>query len=346
MSLAEKLTDFDPNGVGNTSGNIFGLPFDVDESALVVIPVPWDVTVSNQEGTSRAPGLIYKHSSQIDLYDPFATNAWEKGIAMDETDDWLVQMNKKARATASRVIAFLEEGGRLESDVGMKDFLTDVNRACQQMVDLVETKSQACLLNGQLPLILGGDHSTSLGLFKSLATSHPGFGILQIDAHADLRKSYQGFVHSHASVMRNAMALEGLGTLVQVGIREFCDEEMQYIEDHPTKIFSFTDRDIHQQLFHGKNWDAICNDIVGALPQCVHVSFDIDGLDPVFCPNTGTPVPGGLSYNQAMYLLEALVKSGRKIVGADLVETGSDDFDAMMAVRILYRLAGMMIKSQ
>lgn len=341
------IHDFDPNGVGNVLANIFGLPFSPVDSRLVFIPVPWDVTVSNHEGTCHAPRLIFEQSSQIDLFDPFSVDAWKKGMAMEPIDDELIALNAHFRERASPVIRFQETGGRPTGTDTMIAELSAINLACAQMVDTIEEKCLAYAENHQLPFVIGGDHSVSLGNLFAMLKLHPGLGILQIDAHADLRLGYQGFFYSHASVMRNVMDLEAkrVGQLVQVGIRELCDEEQLFIKKHQSKVSVWYDRDMHASLFNGDTWHAICGRIIEKLPDKVYVSFDMDGLDPALCPHTGTPVPGGLSYNQVMYLLEMIVNSGRSIVGADLVETGPDAFDAMMACRIIYRMAGMMLKN-
>jgi agmatinase len=346
LGTAMDIQNFDPNGVGNVLGNIFGLPFSIDNSRLVFIPVPWDVTVSNHEGTCHAPGLILEQSSQIDLYDPFSVDAWKKGMAMEPIDDKLLALNARCRERAVPLIRYQEQGGRLAGSDAMIAELSEINLTCAEVIDSIMEKCLMYAENRQLPFVIGGDHSVSLGNMFAMLQLYPGLGILQIDAHADFRLGYQGFFYSHASVMRNVMDLEDsrVGQLVQVGLRELCDDELLFIEKHPSKISAWYDRDMHARLFKGETWHDICGHIIERLPGKVYVSFDMDGLDPALCPHTGTPVPGGLSYNQAMYLLEMIVNSGRKIVGADLVETGPNTFDAMMACRIIYRMAGMMLK--
>lgn len=343
MEKDESITGFDPNATGNTSNNIFGLPFGVSGSKLVFIPIPWDVTVSNHRGTAEGPTNIFHNSFQIDLYDPLVPNAWKKGMAMEAIDPSMVTRNQMARQQAERVILHLEAGGELDT-ADLRRSLAYVNQACEDLAQELEIKSLQYLENEQLPLVVGGDHSTPLGLIRALSRQHE-FGILQIDAHADMRNHYQGFTHSHASIMRNAFDTEGVTQITQVGIRELCQEEVQFISKHPRKIITFFDHDLHQRLFEGETWSEICHDIVARLPSKVYISFDVDGLLPALCPGTGTPVPGGLSFNQALYLLETLTKEGKQIVGADLVETGPTPLDGIVSSRILYRMAGMLISS-
>lgn len=338
------LNDYDPNAVGMKDHNIFGLPFSSSDARLVFIPVPWDVTTSNVAGTSGGPANILQQSYQIDLFSPSAGEAWKQGMAMEEIDNALLNKNKIMRQKAVELINFLENGGKIEEHANMQQHLESVNKACEEVMTDVHERSLKYLKKKQFPFLVGGDHSISTGLIHALAGTEE-FGILQIDAHADLRKDYQGFKHSHASVMRNALQTKGVKKIVQVGIRELCPEELEVINGNPNQIKTFFDYDIHQKLFKGEQWDVLCREIVEQLPAKVYISFDVDGLEPSFCPGTGTPVPGGLSYNQALYLLESVLKSGKRIIGADLVETGQTTTDGIVSCRLLFHIASIMIKS-
>src|SRR5690606_2133030 len=118
--------------------------------------------------------------------------------------------------------------------------------------------------------------------------------VLQIDAHADLRRAYEGFQYSHASIMYNILEeIPAVTKLVQVGIRDYCDEEFEAITKSQGRIVTFFDRDLKAGAYQGKTWDQQTDEIIRELPERIYISFDIDGLDPKLCPNTGTPVPGG-----------------------------------------------------
>jgi len=344
MSIEDKLKKFDPSGVANTSNNIFGLPFSPAESRLVFIPLPWDVTVSNQSGAANGPRNILECSYQTDLYDPLVPGAWKQGMAMEDIDPSVLTQNRHYRPQAERIISLLESGGNVQESDEFQAMLNRINQACEHMAIELEMKCLQYLENGQIPFVVGGDHSTSLGLIRALARNHD-FGILQIDAHADMRNAYQGFIHSHASVMYNALHTEGVEKIVQAGIRELCPEEIQLISYRHKQVQTFFDHDLHQRLFEGENWAEICHDIIGRLPDNIYVSLDVDGLDPSLCPGTGTPVPGGLTYNQVLFLLAVAFNSGKRIIGADLVETGAGPLDGVVSSRLLFRMAGMMIKS-
>ena len=245
---------------------------------------------------------------------------------------------------AQEVIRQLEEKGQL-NDLN-KEHLEEINQGCKKMVWQVHNQSKELLDAGKTVAVVGGDHSSPEGLIQAVADKFDGdFGILHIDAHCDLRVSYQGFEHSHASIMHNVLNYHTPPKkLIQVGIRDFSKEEFDYSEKDE-RIRTFWDRDCKNQMALGKPWALICSSILSELPEKVYVSFDIDGLSPEFCPNTGTPVPGGLSFDEALMLLEMLGKSNKQIVGFDLNEVapakdGSDEWDGNVGSRILFQLCG------
>lgn len=337
--------DFNPSGVGLKNGNFIGLPYNETSAQVILIPVPWDVTVSYREGTALAPAAILEASVQLDLFDADVEDAWKLGIFMQPMDDELLERRNFIRPKAAAYIDFLENGGSVCGDNGMKADLNEVNYNCRQMNDWVFLQTKKQLDNGKLVGLIGGDHSTPLGYLEALAEKYSDFGILHIDAHLDLRNSYEGFTYSHASIFNNALQIEQLSKLVQVGIRDYCDEEVEKVKKEGERISVFYDQQIKKNSFEGISWKAQCETIVESLPQQVYVSFDIDGLDPTLCPNTGTPVPGGFEFSQAVYLLKKLTESGRRIIGFDLCETGNSEWDGNVAARIIYKLCNLMGKS-
>ncbi|MBU6451886.1 MAG: agmatinase family protein [Cyanobacteria bacterium REEB67] len=342
--------NFDPNAIGQKIANIYGLPFDRESAQIVLIPVPWEVTVSYNAGTAGGPAAILDASFQVDLFDPDVEDAWKIGLAMQDARPELHGLNATLRPRAEQYIRMLEDGLTLQDEPKMAALLAEINAGCKSMNDMVRESAEAILAAGKMPAVVGGDHSTPLGLMRALAARHDDFGILHFDAHCDLRDAYEGFTYSHASIMFNALAEKSLSRLVQVGIRDYCEQEAQLVKDSDGRIVTFFDRNIQARIFDGESWRDICRDIVAALPPKVYVSFDIDGLDPMLCPNTGTPVPGGLGFEQALYLVRAVVESGRKIIAFDLNEVapaadGEGEWDANVGARILYRLANLAAKS-
>ena len=344
MSKEETIASYDPSGVGVANNRIFGLPFSFEEAAVILFPVPWEVTVSYNAGTASGPHAILNASPQLDLYDPDLKDAWKLGIFMHEvSNDWLYK-NDRLREKSGRIIEALEEGESIES---LQVYIDEINKGCEDMNAWVKKSTSELLKQGKLVGLVGGDHSTPLGFIQTLAENHTEFGILQIDAHCDLRDAYEGFKYSHASVMFNALKIEQIKKLVQVGIRDCSPQEVELINANPGRIKTYFDADIKNAQFEGKSWSKITGEIINELPQNVYISFDIDGLDPVLCPHTGTPVPGGFNIHEVFYLIIKLVESGRKIIGFDLVEVAPDetDWDGNVGARVLYKLSNMMAKS-
>ncbi len=340
MDKNEKISQYDPSGVGK-EGSIYGLPFNFEESNIVLLPVPWDVTVSYGYGTHEGPQAILDASQQVDLYDFDNPDGWESGIFMLDISEEMIAKGKNNRMKANEIIKYLEKGGDIQSNPTLSKNLEEVNEACAEMVSWVCEQTTSLMARGKMVGLVGGDHSTPLGYLQALNNKYEKFGVLHIDAHADLREAYEGFEYSHASIMYNAMKLPNISKLVQVGVRDISHEEMNAINDSEGRIVSFFDPYLKEQLFLGKNWDFLCEKIVKELPSLVYVSYDIDGLDPKLCPGTGTPVPGGLELEMVHYLIGKIEESGRKIIGFDLVEVGSSEWDGNVGARVLYKLCMM-----
>lgn len=348
MSLLNKISNFNPNDLGKKDSNLFGLPFTVDEARFVVVPVPWEVTVSYGGGTANGPSTVFDASKQVDLFDPYVENAWKLGVAIDAIPKKLHAESARLRKRAERYIDLLTSGKDPEKHPEMKKILATVNAACAAMVEHVRKTTAKHLAAGKMTALLGGDHSTPLGFIKALAEKHTDFGILQIDAHADLRKAYEGFTYSHASIMFNALKeVPAVKKLVQVGIRDYCEDEVKIIDQSNGKIVTYFDKEIKHEQYNGKSIRSLHVEIVRHLPKRVYISFDIDGLDPKLCPNTGTPVPGGFEFEEAAHLIQTVVESGRTIIGFDLNEVSprEDEWDANVGARLLYRMINMMAKS-
>ena len=336
----ELENDFDPNGPG-IKNNLFGLPFTKGSAKVIVVPVPWEVTVSYRAGTAQGPEAVLNASSQIDLFHREIKDIWKLGIVMNPIPRELYEENKILRDLAESHIQCLEN--RTDTEANM--IITDkINVACENLNIYVKNTCSRLMRDGKLVGILGGDHSTPLGFIRALAEKYDRFGILQIDAHADMRKAYEGFQYSHGSIMYNALKLPAVGKIVQVGIRDFCEEEMQMMQRAGGRVKTFFDTAIKEAHFRGKNWATQCDEIIKELPDMVYISFDIDGLNPKLCPHTGTPVPGGFELEQVAYLLKQTVKAGKKIIGFDLCEVapGHGEWDANVGARVLWELCNWM----
>ena len=347
-ALANKIVSFDPNAPGDVAGGLFGLPFTPAEAQVVVVPVPWEVTVSYRAGTADGPAAIHEASLQVDLFDSDLPEAWKLGLAMEEIDETIAAASRSLRPRAADYIAWLEQG-KPQSGLEKHGTVTaQVTAEGEKMNQWLKLKTGALLDAGKGVVVLGGDHSTPLGYLQALAERHEEFAILQFDAHCDLRPAYEGFKYSHASIMHNALELPQVKKLVQVGIRDYCQQEAELIETSNGRVALFGQRFLSDEKFAKKSWKKVCGKIIAQLPRKVYISFDIDGLDPKLCPGTGTPVPGGLEYEEATYLLRAIVREGITIIGCDLNEVapGDTDWNAIVGARLLYQLCNWMAVSQ
>jgi agmatinase len=340
------LSKFDPNDAGNPNNNIFGLPFSEEDARLIILPVPWEVTVSYGSGTARAPEHVFNASFQVDLYDPDVPEAWKEGFFMRPLDRKILMKSDYLRKEAELYIDYISKGEDVEANQFMKKALKEVNEGGTFLNSWVYEQTKSLLDNGKLVAILGGDHSTPLGYFKAIAEKHGNYGILQIDAHCDLRDSYVGFVYSHASIMYNTLKqIPEVERLVQVGVRDFSEGEWEYIFKSNFRVITYFDRELKERMYEGQTWKLIAEEIVSKLPQKVLISFDVDGLDPKLSPNTGTPVAGGMELEQVFYIFNKIIKSGREIIGFDLNETGVSEsgWDANVSARILFRLCNLLV---
>ena len=341
-------SNFDPNSVGNPNNNIFGLPFSEEESRLVILPIPWEVTVSYNAGTARAPEHIFNSSLQVDLFDPDVKDGWKQGFYMRPSDKKVLMKSDYLRKEAELYINYIAHDEVVADNKFMCKSQKEINEGGSFLNNWVFEQTRELLNKGKLVGLLGGDHSTPLGFFKAIAEKHGDFGILQIDAHCDLRKGYEGFKYSHASIMYNALEeIPELKKLVQVGVRDYCEEEVEYIENNKERVITYFDKAIKERLYEGQTWHQVVEEILKNLPEKVFISFDIDGLDPKLCPHTGTPVQGGFETEQVFYLFRKLVQGGRKLVGFDLNEVGvsQDEWDENVGARCLFKLCNLMVAS-
>ncbi|MBW1876743.1 MAG: agmatinase family protein [Deltaproteobacteria bacterium] len=333
---------FDPDGPADCDA-LFGLPHTVEEAAVVVVPVPFEATASYRRGTRAAPDAIRKASGQVDLHDSETGSPWRQGIAMEPIDPQVVEWNEQASRDALRVIGATEA-----EDPEIAAARRRVDAVSERLNAWVRERTESLFARGAIPAILGGDHSVAFGAIEAAAHRHPGLGILQVDAHCDLRPAYEGFTWSHASVFHNVTTrIPQVAAIVQVGVRDLGEREWERAneDDH---ITTWLQTHVGWLLAGGSAWGRLAHHMVEHLPETVWVSFDIDGLDPALCPHTGAPVPGGLSWQDALVLLRVLAETKRRIVGFDLCEVapGPDEWDAIVGARLLYKLAGWALHTQ
>lgn len=317
--------DFDPDAAAGEASGIYGLPFTPEESRVVIVPVPFEATTSYGGGTSNGPKAVFEASKQVDLFDHETGRPYAAGIAMLDVPKDVLRWNRAAKRSS------------------IANTAAKVNAYGDRVNEWVYAKTRALLDQGKLAVTLGGDHSVPFGAIRAHAETYPGLGILHLDAHADLRDAYEGFTWSHASIFHNVMTkIDGVGRLVQVGVRDLGQAERNMIASSSGRIVTFYDADLATRKEEGVPFATLADEIIAALPHDVYLSWDIDGLDPTLCPGTGTPVPGGLSWNEAIGLLRAIVRAKKRIVGLDLCEVspGETEWDANVGARLLYKMIG------
>lgn len=329
---------FDPDAAAQPASGLFGLSTTPEEARVVVIPVPFEATTSYGGGTAQGPAAILEASHQVDLFDLDTGRPYEAGIAMLPIPAEVEAWSREAKALAAPIV----ETGGADADPAA---LGRIDALCERMNGWVQAQARTWLGKGKLVGLVGGDHSTPFGSIAAHAEAYPGLGVLHLDAHADLRVAYEGFTWSHASIMHNVLErVPGVARLVQVGIRDFSEGEYRAITGSGGRVHTFFDHRLARARLDGMPWREQVDAVVAALPPTIYCSFDIDGLDPTLCPHTGTPVPGGLSFSQAVSLLEGVARAGKRIVGFDVNEVApgpdGDQWDGNVGARLLYKLIG------
>ncbi|QOJ13281.1 MAG: agmatinase [Planctomycetia bacterium] len=269
---------------------------DYANARFAVLPIPYDSTTSFAPGTRDGPRAIITASQQVELYDE--------------------ELGRESHRAGVATLPAVE---------------TDVS-APEKTLAAVERAARRIVRDKKFLVGLGGEHSVSAPLIRAVRTAHRDLSVLQIDAHADLRDSYQGSPHSHAAVMRRVHDMKI--PAVAVGIRNYCADEARFIRSERLPIFP-------ARLC--RRSDTWINEVVALLSPNVYVTIDIDGFDPAYAPGTGTPEPGGLDWFQVTELLAAVARQ-RRIVAADLVEVRPippNHVTEFLAAKLLYRLIGL-----
>lgn len=326
--------------------SLFDKTCSYQKASVIIQAAPWEVTSSYGGGSSLGPENIIKASSQLDFFNFTTKVEPEPFIYMKGVDQNILKLNNKLQIHAQKIMqacgAHDSENNR-QLDTALLTLQKEINTESEKLNNSIYNNTITVLTDKKIPALLGGDHSVSLGAIKACSEKYENLSILHIDAHADLRKSYQGFTHSHASIMYNVMELNlPPKKLCSVGVRDFCEQEYNYAKKNP-KVKIFFDKNLKISTFQGIPWVQQCKNIISELDENVYISFDIDGLQPNFCPNTGTPVPGGLSYSEALFLLEEVTRENKKIVGFDLCEvscgTSATEWDANIGARLLFEMS-------
>lgn len=332
----------------------FGSRTSFNQARVVLVPVPWEVTASGGEGTARASEEIREASNQMDFFQKSSLKEINPLIFFEEPDRELTRLNKTHCDISRKIID--QQNRSLPLRKEQQKEINAINRACKQMTDWVYKKAQDIFNKGKIPALVGGDHSVSEGLIRLIGEMYPkDLGLLHIDAHCDLRESYQGFTRSHASIMFNVLNYPAAPQkILQVGVRDFCKEEYERIKKN-SRLVCYFDEDLSTRLSQRESWAQICKEMIALLPSRIYVSLDVDGLEWACAPGTGTPVPGGLTFNQALFLLNEIERQGKKLISFDVVESSAGPQEAKkifghwnenVAARLIYHLCGLTLRTQ
>lgn len=265
-----------------------------EPAKFVVIPVPYDLTSTYQSGSRRGPGAILDASANMELYDE--------------------ELHQETFRYGIHTLPFIDADAR-----GPAEMISAVHRTVAGVI-----------ADGKIPVMLGGEHSVSFGAVQAVREAFPALTVLQLDAHADLRESYQGSPFSHAAVARR---IAEICPLVQAGIRSMSVEEAEFLAVSPIKSYPA------DFILGSGSW---CETICGELQGDVYLTVDLDVLDPAVMPATGTPEPGGIAWRDLIRLIREVAKRCR-IQGFDVVELApipgmvAPDF---LASKLVYRIMG------
>lgn len=268
-----------------------------DKAKIVILPVPYDGTSTWIKGADKGPEAIIEASATLEMYDI------ETGL----------DVSRKGIYTLPAVTE---------------------NNSPERMALAVENAINAQFENNKFTVLIGGEHSVSIGAFKAYSERYNDLTILQLDAHADLRESYEGSEYNHACAMYKA---QEYAPLVQVGIRSMCEEEKAFVE--PDRMF------FRHQIRKNSNWK---KDVLKKLSKNVYLTIDLDVFDTSIMPSTGTPEPDGLLFNDVMELVES-ISAKVNIVGFDVVElcpNKENKAPDYLASKLIYKILSVVFKSK
>jgi agmatinase len=344
--LKKKITAFNPSDKSAFQDNLFGLPFDIEESDLVILPVPWGVTTENDNQTDDNPEKVLNISHKTCLNQEGLEDAWKSGMAMHNIPQKWQESSHQLKKTYKKII---KANGRKLTPAKQVEKLNDfknINFTSKILNEWVEAKCKDYLKENKVVGLLGGDGSINFGLINSLSRKYREFSILHLDALPDLKNKHQGFEYSNRSNMLNALKFEQIDRIVHAGLRAVDYDEEEFISNNRTKNRIFTEKYIRQRQFRGATWKILANEIISALHRNVYVSVDMNIFQHWLSPNTTTQIPGGFTLEEILLLFEEIHGSKRKIIGFDINETGSsnaDTWDATVTAELLFNLSSRTI---
>ncbi|NSW88325.1 agmatinase [bacterium] len=267
-------------------------------SKVVVVPFGLENTVTYGRGTKKGPREIIKASHQIELFD--------EDLGYEISDKTSIETLK----------------------------IKPINKNTPQALSELENITLNIIKDKKFPLILGGEHTLTLGAISALNKSNKPITIIQFDAHTDLRNSYQSKKYSHACVMRRCLDLKNTN-LISIGIRSTTKDEMSFIKKNNSRVHIFFAKD-------KKEWDLKRIEKL-VRNKNVYITFDVDAFDPSLVPATGTPEPGGLYWDETINLLK-IITSSSNIIGSDINELApiqNHNASNFIVAKLAYKLIGL-----
>lgn len=319
-------------------GYYFGENTSPADADLVIVSAPWSVTSDYGRGATYTPDAVIDASVDSNLYDVESGFSAEGRVATAVINYNIQESSEHLGRDAERVANRAFDGVTLEYATRK---VKHINEGFADMHASVYKQTKHWVSEGKTVAVVGGDHSVSFGAIKAVAEHYKEVGVLFIDAHADFACNDKVFPYTHRSIARNIVEeIPSVSRLVEVGVRDIDKSEMEALLA-AEKVELFLAEKVAGKRFEGESWGNICREIVDKLPQKVYVSLDIDALKIEFCTHTNMPVPGGMTFDEVVYLVNCVVKSGRQIVGFDITEVVSnidDKMDAIVAVRLLTKM--------
>ena len=329
-------------------GCYFGATTSPSDADVVIVSAPWSVTSDYGRGATYTPDAIIDSSLGKELYDAPTGLSIEGRIATAEIDYNIQESSEMLGRDAERIVRHHSDRESRVSDYIARK-IENVNEGFAEMHLSIYKQVKQWAEQGKRIAVVGGDHSVAFGAVKALAEVNEGLGVLFVDAHADYSSDDEIFNYSHRSIARNIVEeIDGVAKMVQVGVRDVDRAEVEALAACD-KVELFYAESLAARRFEGCSWGDICREVVDKLPHKVYISFDVDALKIEFCNNTNAPTPGGMTFDEALYLVNMVVASGREIVGFDISEVVSsinDKMDAIVGARLLAKLSVAMLRNK
>lgn len=321
-------------------GFYFGDKSQPADADIVIVSAPWSVTSDFGRGATYTPDAVIDASIEGNLYDATTGVSVEGRIATAEIDYNIQESSEHLGREAERMAHHAVAANAVIGEYAARK-IAHINEGFAEMHASIYKQALHWASQGKCVAVVGGDHSVAFGAVKAIAECHNGVGVLFIDAHADFAGKGELYNYSHRSIARNIVEeIPAVERLVEVGVRDIDKAEAEMLAA-AGKVDLFLAERLGARRFEGESWGSLCREMVERLPHKVYVSFDVDALKIEFCNNTNAPVPGGMTFDEAIYLINAIVESGREIVGFDISEVVSkldNKMDAIVAARMLAKL--------